>query len=172
MAKRTERPMFGQDATELEDLKRVARQAPGPPELTGEVEQPTLEDMPDRDARERTQDAAEVDELTVDEARSDVLNTGIVPEATSEKEARVRLRSPLALERLRERLKDEARRSGYTYDEIGERMGIPKGRFPAQIVSKLLNQSPDPGVFMLMRFCSALGIKLADVLPEDLDPTR
>jgi hypothetical protein len=50
--------------------------------------------------------------------------------------------------------------SGLTFAEIGEGMDVDPGKNPANTVRKLLRESPDPGIIMLLRFSKAVAVSL------------
>lgn len=61
-----------------------------------------------------------------------------------------------------EKAKRLAKKSGLTYQQIGERMGYPP-KSARQSVSQFLN-STSPTVEMLLRFAKAMGVKAKDLL--------
>ena len=54
------------------------------------------------------------------------------------------------------------KKSGLTYQEVGERMGYPK-KSARQSVSQFLNGG-NPSVAMIMRFAEAIGVKPRELL--------
>jgi hypothetical protein len=116
----------------------------------------------------RGEDKAEVAEEQIENP----LNTGVTPGEIDDEQQRVRLRSPHSLEELRERMREAVERSHLTLDEVGVLMGIDPEKHPKNAVSKLMRRSPDPGIFMLLRFCKAVGVPLSQIVPESVDPSK
>jgi hypothetical protein len=145
-------------------------QAVGLAELTSGSSRPSLESMPDRDARQATVEKRDTgyestDPLAGTDEGAESLETLEVPGS-------IRARCPLALEQIRERMRHAVQASGQNLGGIGVLMGVEPDKHPRVVVWNLLNRTLEPGIFELVRFCKALGIPLSQIVPDDLDATK
>ncbi len=127
--------------------------------LTRQKRRSTINGMPEKERRKTGRKDSQ-------ESESD-LSKGSMPEGM-----RVRLRSPDLLAAMRQRMEEAVTASGYSYEQVGIRMGVDPERNPSNSAWKLVHESPDPGVIMVRRFCEATGADPGRILCLDLPALR
>lgn len=68
------------------------------------------------------------------------------------------------VEQLRVRMKRAITQSGLSYAEIGQRMGAGSSKEAKNKVWWLVNNSTNPSVFDVMKFCEAVSVEVSDLL--------